>query len=152
MVADVFGSNHKIGLRICVTQSEGRRVKKKKANHACSNSPPLIKMHYMVRDGLPKKGAILLNFVQITLTPPPSPQFGQLVPLFLTPICQTISAVVTPSLPIPKLTQYIQFVKSGQKNLGSPPHLIWTKSKRTATFFRETIPKTDTYDIHTKKN
>ena len=48
MVADVFGSNHKIGLRICVTQSEGRRVKKKKANHTCSNSLPLIKMHYMV--------------------------------------------------------------------------------------------------------
>ena len=141
MVADVFGSNHKIGLRICVTQSEGRRVKKKKANHACSNSPPLIKMHYMVRDGLPKKGAILLNFVQITLTPPPSPQFGQLVPLFLTPICQTISAVVTPSLPIPKLTQYIQFVKSGQKNwAGPPPPPNWTKSKTTATFFSDDLP------------
>ena len=120
MVADVFGSNHKIGLRICVTQSEGRRVKKKKANHACSNSPPLIKMHYMVRDGLPKKGAILLNFVQITLTPPPSPQFGQLVPLFLTPMCQKIWAGVSPSLPIPKLTQYIQFVKSGQKIWAGP--------------------------------
>ena len=140
MVADVFGSNHKIGLRICVTQSEGRRVKKKKANHACSNSPPLIKMHYMVRDGLPKKGAILLNFVQITLTPPPSPQFGQLVPLFLTPICQTIWAVVTPSLPIPKLTQYTVCEK-WTNNVGRlPPLLIWTKSKRTATFFRETVP------------
>ena len=29
-----------------------------------------------------KKVAVLLDFVQITSTPPPSPQFGQLVPLF----------------------------------------------------------------------
>ena len=30
-------------------------------------------------------------------------------------MCQQIWAGVSPSLPIPKLTQYIQFVKSGQK-------------------------------------
>ena len=36
------------------------------------------------RDGLAKKPAFLLDFVQITFppTPPPSPQFGQLVHLF----------------------------------------------------------------------
>ena len=52
-------------------------------------------------------------------------------------MCQKIWAGVSPSLPIPKLTQYIQFVKSGQKIWEGPyPHpLIWTKSKRTATFF-----------------
>ena len=33
-----------------------------------------------VRDGFPRKIAILLDFVQITS--PPSPQFGQLVQLF----------------------------------------------------------------------
>ena len=50
-------------------------------------------------------------------------------------MCQKIWAGVSPSLPIPKLTQYIQFVKSGQKIWAGPPPLIWTKSKRTATFF-----------------
>ena len=49
---------------------------------------------------------------------------------------QQIWAGVSPSLPIPKLTQYIQFVKSGQKIWAGPsPPLNWTKSKRTATFF-----------------
>ena len=53
-------------------------------------------------------------------------------------MCQQIWAGVSPSLPIPKLTQFIQFVKSGQKIWAGPP-LIWTKSKRTAIFFRETV-------------
>ena len=52
---------------------------------------------------------------------------------------QKIWAGVSPSLPIPKLTHYIQFVKSWRKIWAgpSPPPLIWTKSKRTATFFLE---------------
>ena len=53
-------------------------------------------------------------------------------------MCQKIWAGVSPSLPkkFPRLTQYIQFVKSGQKIWPGPsPPLIWTKSKRTATFF-----------------
>ena len=67
-----------------------------------------------------KKAAILLDFVQITS--PPSPQFGQLVQLFLNAknvdlrdiqnewtyeMVLKIWAGVSPSLPIPKLTQYI---------------------------------------------
>ena len=47
---------------------------------------------------------------------------------YWTPMCQTTWAGVSPS-PILKLTQYIQLVKSEKK------------SKRTATFFRETFPK-----------
>ena len=34
-------------------------------------------------EGFPKKVAVILDFVQITSTPSPSPQFGQLVQLFL---------------------------------------------------------------------
>ena len=80
-----------------------------------------------------KKVAVLLDFVQITSTPP-LPLIGQLVPLSWTPMCQKIWARVSPSLPIPKLTQYIQFVKSGQKIWAGFPPLIWTRSKRTAIF------------------
>ena len=48
----------------------------------------------------------------------------------------------SPSLPIAKLTQYIQFVKSGQKIWAGPsPPLNWTKSKRTATFFGRPSPR-----------
>ena len=61
--------------------------------------------------------------------------------VFWTPMCQKIWAGVSPSLPIPKLTQYVQFVKRGQKIwAGHLPPLIWAKSKRTASFFRETFP------------
>ena len=82
-----------------------------------------------------KRVAVLLDFVQITSTPPP-PNLDNLYHFFWTPMCQKIWAGVSPSLPIPKLTQYIQFVKSGQKIWAGPsPPLIWTKSKRTATFF-----------------
>ena len=66
---------------------------------------------------------------------PPPPNLDNLYHFFSMPMCQKNWAGVSPSLPIPKLTQYIQFVKSGQ-NLGQgPPPLIWTKSKRTAIFF-----------------
>ena len=46
----------------------------------------------------------------------------------------------------PKLNQYIQFVKSGQKiwaGTPPPPSLIWANSKRTAIFFgRPSLSKT----------
>ena len=63
-----------------------------------------------------KKVAVLLDFVQITLTPPPLPLIWTTCTTFL-------------NANVPK--------KFGQ---GSPPPLIWTESKRTATFFRETVP------------
>ena len=59
-----------------------------------------------------QRGGSRVKLVQITSAPPPSPKFGQ---LFLAPMCQKIWAGVSPSLPIPKLTQYIQFVKVDKK-------------------------------------
>ena len=85
--------------------------------------------------------AVILDFVQITSTPCP-PNLDNLYHFFWTPMCQKIWAGVSPSLPIPKLTQYIQFVKSGQKIWAGPsPPLNWTKSKRTATFFGRPSPR-----------
>ena len=49
-------------------------------------------------------------------------------------MCQKIWVGVSPSLPIPKLTQYIYSLWKVDKNLGPLP-LIRTKSKRTATLF-----------------
>ena len=65
-------------------------------------------------------------------------------------MCQKIWAGVSPSLATPKLTQYIQFVKSGQKIWAGSPPLIWTKSKRIAIFFRETFPKCLTIKVSCK--
>ena len=50
-------------------------------------------------------------------------------------MCQKIWVGVSPSLSIPKLTQYIQFVKV-DKEFGQGPPLIWTKSKEQLLFFR----------------
>ena len=90
-----------------------------------------------------KKSSWSFGFCPNYLDPPPlPPNLDNLYHFFLTSICQKIWAGVSPSLPIPKLTQYIQFVKSGQKIWAGPSHpLILTKSKRTANFFRETFPK-----------
>ena len=57
-----------------------------------------------LREGFTKKVAVLLDFVQITLNPTlrPLPQFGQLVPLLCTPMCQKIGqGSPTPSSPSP---------------------------------------------------
>ena len=55
-------------------------------------------------------------------------------------MCQEVWAGVSPSLPIPKLTQYIQFMKSGKKNWAgpSPPHL--DKIQENSYFFRDNRP------------
>ena len=99
-------------------------------------------LYHHIREGLPKKVAVLLDFVQITSTPLLLPLIWTTCTIFFERQCaKKIGAGVSPSLPIPKLTQYIQFVKSGQKIWAGPsPPLIWTKSKRTATFFREAFP------------
>ena len=48
---------------------------------------------------------------------------------------------VSPSLPIPKLTQYIQFMKSGQKfGQGPPPLPHFDTIQKNSYFFRETFP------------
>ena len=52
---------------------------------------------------------------------------------------QKIWVGVSPSLPISTLTHHSLW--NVDKKIGQgPPPLIWTKSKRTATFFRETFP------------
>ena len=75
----------------------------------------------VLRDGFPKKVAVNLD---------------NLYHFFWTPMCLEVWAGVSPSLPIPKLTQYIQFVKSGQK-FGQgpplPPHL--DKIQKNSYFF-----------------
>ena len=50
-------------------------------------------------------------------------------------MCQKIRAEVSPSLPIPKLTQYIQFVKSGQKIWAGPPPSFGQNPKEQLLFF-----------------
>ena len=88
-----------------------------------------------------KKSSCSFGFCPNYLDPPPN--LDNLYHFFWMPMCQKNWAGVSPSLPIPKLTQYIEFVKSGQKNWAGPPSplLIWTKSKKTAIFFLETFPK-----------
>ena len=90
-----------------------------------------------IRDGLPKKVAVLLDFVQITLAP---------LPLIWT-TCITFLNANAPKLfgrglPLPPHPQIdpIYTVCEKWTNIwaGPSPPLIWTKSKRTATFFRET--------------
>ena len=95
-------------------------------------------IHSLVRE----KNSCSFGFRPNYLDPPPPPNLDNLYHFFWTPMCQKIWAGVSPSLPIPKLTQYIQFVKSGQKIWAGPsPPLNWTKSKRTATFFGRPSPR-----------
>ena len=70
------------------------------------------------------------------LCPPRPPYLDNLYHFFLTPICQKIWAGVSPSLPIPKLTQYTQFVKSGQKIWAEPsPPSFGQNPKEQLLFF-----------------
>ena len=76
---------------------------------------------------------LLLFWILSKLPPPaPSPQFGQLVPLFFNANWPKNLGRGSPSLPIPKLTQYIQFVKSGQKIWAGPSGkitLYWNRKE-----------------------
>ena len=56
-------------------------------------------------------------------------------------MCQKIWAGVSSSLPIPKLTQYIQFVKVDNKFGQGPPPSFGQNPKEQLLFFRETFPK-----------
>ena len=76
----------------------------------------------------PEKSSCSFGVCPNYLDPPP------LLPLIWT-TCTTFIDRQCAKIPIPQLTQYIQFVKSGPKIWAGPsPPLIWTKSKRTATF------------------
>ena len=89
-----------------------------------------------------KKVAVLLDFVQITSTPPPQ-NLDNLYHFFLTPTCQKILAGVTvPLPPHPQIDPIYTVCEKWTKNLGRAlPPLNWTKSKRTATFFGRPSPR-----------
>ena len=93
----------------------------------------------------PEKSSCSFGFCSNYLDPPPN--LYNFYHFFKMPMCQKISAEVSPSLPIPKLTQYIQFKKSGQKIWAGPPLPHLDKAIRTATFFRETFPKLENQNI-----
>ena len=94
----------------------------------------------LLREGLPKKSSCSLGFCPNYLDPPLPVIWTTCTTIFNTNLPKIWTGV--PPLPIAKLSQYIQFVKSGQEIWAGPSlPLIWTKSKRTATSFRETFPK-----------
>ena len=97
----------------------------------------------LVREGFTKKSSRSFGFCSNYLDPP-TPQFGQLVPLFLNAnVAKNLGRGLPPPppLPIPKLTQYTVCEKWTTNFGRAPLPLIWTKSKRTTTFFRETFSK-----------
>ena len=55
-------------------------------------------------------------------------------------MCRKIWTGISPSLPIPKLTQYIQFVKSGKKIGQGPPPPHLDKIQENSYFFRDNRP------------
>ena len=69
--------------------------------HVVDNVHQLSSLDYTLGTVSRKKVAVLLDFVQIISTP--SPQFGQFVPLFGTPMCQKIWAGVSPPPPHPQI-------------------------------------------------
>ena len=86
-----------------------------------------------------KKVAVLLDFVQITSTPPPQ-NLDNLYHFFLTPTCQKILAGVTaPPPPHPQIDPLYTVCEKLTKNLGralpSPPHL--DKIQKNSYFFLE---------------
>ena len=81
-----------------------------------------------VKEDIPKNAAVLLDFVQINTKIQPKKQFK----VQIIGILEEINSFYWPKMHLWK----------GDKKFGQgPPPLIWTKSKRWATFFRETFPK-----------
>ena len=89
-----------------------------------------------------KKVAVLLDFVQITSTPPPQ-NLDNLYHFFLTPTCQKFLAGVTvPLPPHPQIDPLYTVCEKLTKNLGralpSPPHL--DKIQKNSFFFSGDLP------------
>ena len=92
-----------------------------------------------------KKVAVLLDYVQM--------RGGRALPKFFVHFSQTVYIGSIwgwggRGRPLPKFFGTLTFKKSGTScpNYGEGGvKVIWTKSKRTATFFRETGPKSDSF-------
>ena len=99
-----------------------------------------------------KKVAVLLDFVQITSTPPPQ-NLDNLYHFFLTPTCQKILAGVTvPLPPHPQIDPLYTVCEKLTKNLGralpSPPHL--DKIQKNSYFFLGNHPSLTEHDFYRK--
>ena len=90
----------------------------------------------MVGEGFTEKVAVLLDFVQITSTPTP-PNLDNLYHFFNAHVRKKFGQ----GSPPPQIDPIYTVCEKRTKNLGRalPSPLIWTKSKRTATLFRETF-------------
>ena len=97
----------------------------------------LQKNSYLVREGLPKKVGVLLDFVQITSTPPLPPNMDNLYHFFWTPMCQNIWAGVSPSL---LLTQYSLWKVEKKLGRALPPTPHLDKIQNNDYFFLRNPP------------
>ena len=82
-----------------------------------------------------------MDFVLITSTPSPSPQFGQLVPLFLTPMYQKFCQGFPH--PHPQIDPIYSLWKVDKKFGQGPPPSFGQNPKEQLLFFRETVSKRD---------
>ena len=109
----------------------GRKVVK-----LCSAAPHL-------REGLSKKSSCSFGFCPNYLDPPP-PNLDNLYHFFFNASVPKNLGRGLPLPPHPQIDPIYTVCEKWTKKLGrAPPPIIWTKSKRTATFFRETFPKLD---------
>ena len=95
----------------------------------------LISTERALREGFQEKVAVFFYFVQITSTPP-SPQFGQLVPLFLNANVPNNLGRGLPLPPHPQIDPIYTVCEKWTKNLGRalpPPHL--DKIQNNSYFF-----------------
>ena len=94
-----------------------------------------IKGSTYIREGFPKKVAVLLDFVQITSTPLPLIWITCTTFFFNANVSKNLGRGL-PLPPHPQIDPIYTVCEKWTKNLGRalPPLLIWTKFKRTATF------------------
>ena len=105
---------------------------------ATSYGSNLISTERALREGFQEKVAVFFYFVQITSTPPspPSPQFGQLVPLFLNANVPKKLGRGLPLPPHPQIDPIYTVCEKWTKILGRalpPPHL--DKIQKNSYFF-----------------
>ena len=96
---------------------------------------------WQLRDGLPKKGVVLLDFVQMRGGGPCPNFLSTFHKLYMLGEFGDGEGGDTPA----KKFWHVGVKKKWYKlsKSGGGVEVIWTKSKRTATFFRETFPERD---------